>query len=180
MSAIILASAFDQSEPQISCAVPAGIACAGGSEAAIVFGPAISDAPALTDWKLAPRPRHLWIELLQVEHRGTPFGFDWRLRKVGPSQTWGCVITSDSDHALTVRLSQSPCEEVLSGRGSVYLPAIPLAPAGTRGGLTVRDEMSFAMARFEWIWCGERDGTLAGDEFEGRGFQDGSSDACHE
>lgn len=154
MSAIIRPSAFDQPEPQISCAVPAGIACEGGGEAAVVRGPTLSDAPVFTDSKPIPRPRHLWIELLRVEHRGVPFGFDWRLRKVGLSHTWGCAITSDSGHALTVRLSQPPCEEVLSGRGSVYLPAIPLAPAGTRGGLTVRDEMSFALARFEWIWCG--------------------------
>jgi len=77
---------------------------------------------------------------------------EWRPVQLGTQRSLGCSIGTASEQAMTVVVEQRAYRKTLSGNGSVDLTAIPVAPAGTAGTLTVSDASGATIAQYGWIW----------------------------
>jgi hypothetical protein len=94
---------------------------------------------------------------LQIEPRiadgsDPSIGFDWRPTQLAASHSYGCVVTTEAGHALTVTVEQLAYKKTLRGTGCVELTVIPVAARGASGRLIARDETTGATAQAEWSW----------------------------
>lgn len=111
-----------------------------------------ASAPAATAGTSQAEQQNLWIEPVLSNDSDASLGFEWQLKELGSNRTWGCKVTAPDGHPLTARLSQPPYERALRAEGMLDIVAIPVAPPGTTGSLSARDEETGAAARFTWTW----------------------------
>lgn len=94
----------------------------------------------------------LRIEPRIVDGSDPSIGFDWRPTQLAGSQSYGCVVTTDPGHALTVTVEQLAYKKTLRGTGRVELTVIPVAARGVSGRLIAQDETTGATAQADWSW----------------------------
>jgi Mg-chelatase subunit ChlD len=102
--------------------------------------------------RVGPPPEGLRISPTLATADDPSIGLDWEVVLVGTNQSSTCTITSAPGHDLIVTLAQSTYQRSWTGTGVVRTPAIPPAPVGTQGQLTVRDAVTGATVAYAWQW----------------------------
>jgi hypothetical protein len=80
------------------------------------------------------------------------FVVDWQPVTLGTCRSYTCTITGDIAHPLTATVEQDIYRRTFNGTGTVTASAIPPAPEGTAGTLTIRNETTGATATYSWRW----------------------------